>query len=120
VHELSIAVALVDLACEETTHLGTARIHALHVRIGPLSGVVEDALRFSFEVAAAGTTVDGATLAFERVPLVVYCATCDAEREIASPQHLRCPVCDTPTPQICQGTELQLAALEVVDDTPHR
>jgi len=53
-------MALVDAACEERTRLGNVRIDALHVRLGPLAGVVEEALAFSFALAAAGTDVDGA------------------------------------------------------------
>jgi hydrogenase nickel incorporation protein HypA/HybF len=55
VHELSIAVALVEMACEKAADLGDVRVDALHLRLGPLSGVVREALVFSFDVAAEGT-----------------------------------------------------------------
>ena len=113
-------MALVDAACEERTRLGNVRIDALHVRLGPLAGVVEEALAFSFTLAAAGTDVEGARLEFDRAPLLAYCPHCDDTREIASVQHLHCPVCDTPTGDIRGGTELQLAALELADDAPDR
>ena len=64
-HELSIAVSLVELACEEVERRQLQRVQALHVRIGPLSGIVTDALRFSFDVAAAGTPIEGALLKVE-------------------------------------------------------
>jgi hydrogenase nickel incorporation protein HypA/HybF len=67
-HELSIALSLVELAADELARLGDVRLHAVHVRVGTLSGVVADALRFSFDVAADGTTVAGATLEIEEVP----------------------------------------------------
>jgi Zn finger protein HypA/HybF involved in hydrogenase expression len=35
--ELSIALALVEMASEESARLGDVRVEALHVRIGPLS-----------------------------------------------------------------------------------
>jgi hydrogenase nickel incorporation protein HypA/HybF len=65
VHELSIAVSLVELACEEVERRQLQRVQALHVRVGPLSGIVTDALRFSFDVAAAGTPIEGALLKLE-------------------------------------------------------
>jgi hydrogenase nickel incorporation protein HypA/HybF len=65
VHELSIAVSLVELACEEVERRQLQRVQALHVRVGPLSGIVTDALRFSFDVAAAGTPIEGALLKVE-------------------------------------------------------
>jgi hypothetical protein len=61
-HELSIANALVEVACEEAEHRGLGQILALHLRIGPLAGVVKEALLFSFDLAAAGTAIEGARL----------------------------------------------------------
>jgi hydrogenase nickel incorporation protein HypA/HybF len=61
-HELSIANALVELACEEAEHRGLHRVQALHIRIGPLAGIVKEALLFSFDLAAAGTAIEGARL----------------------------------------------------------
>ena len=61
-HELAIATALVEVACEEVAHRRLERVQALHVRIGPLAGVVKEALLFSFDLAAAGTPIEGARL----------------------------------------------------------
>lgn len=37
-HELSIAMALVEMASEKLETLGAVRVEALHLRLGPLSG----------------------------------------------------------------------------------
>jgi len=112
VHELSIALSLVDVAGEQGARHG-GRVQVVHVRLGPLSGVVKDALVFSFDVATRGTPLEGSRLLIEDVPLVVYCPDCHAEREIASPQALVCDLCGRPTPDVRSGRELQLVALEV-------
>src|SRR5262245_60011878 len=104
-HELSVAVALVDLACEAAARLRAPRIDAVHVSIGPLAGIVEEALSFSFEMAAAGTLVEGATLRFERVPIIAFCAVCHEEKVISTPQHLRCPTCGALTPDVRSGRD---------------
>jgi len=120
-HELSIALSLVEAACEKAAELGGVRVEALRLRLGPLSGVVRDALLFSFELATAGTPIEGARLDIEDVPVVVFCPSCRAERELPSIQHFRCPVCDTLTPEVIQGRDLELAALEVIENaTPDR
>ena len=67
-HELSIAVSLVEVACEKAEELSPARVEALHVQVGRLSGVVPDALYFSFDVAARGTVLEGAKLLVEETP----------------------------------------------------
>ena len=61
-HELSIAVSLVDLACEEKERRQLPHVRAVHLRLGALSGVARDSLVFSFDVASAGTGIEGATL----------------------------------------------------------
>ena len=119
-HELSIAMALIDLAGEASRRLGGSRIEAVHVSIGPLAGVVEEALTFSFEVAAAGTALEGARLLVHHAPLVALCPKCHAEKTIDSPQHLHCPTCGAATPEIRSGRDLQLIAVEVPDDADCR
>ena len=115
-HELSIAMSLVDIASEEALRLGPARVVAIHVRIGAISGVVPDALQFAWELASNGTAVDGARLQIEEVPVTIYCEVCNAEQTLPSPQHFRCPVCDELALQIRGGRDLAMTALEVDDD----
>ena len=66
-HELSIAITLVELAAEAAQSLGAARVSRLFVRLGAGAGVTAEALRFSFDLAAAGTIVEGARLELEPV-----------------------------------------------------
>lgn len=112
-HELSIAISLVEAACEQAERLGGVRVQALHLRLGPLSGVVRQALEFSYELAAEGTAIAGARLEIEEVPVAVLCPECRERRELPGPQHLRCPVCGAATPEVVAGRELELFALEV-------
>lgn len=114
-HELSVALSLVDVACEELSRLGSVRVNAVHLRLGPLSGVARDALLFSFDAAAAGTTLEGARLEIEDVAVTVWCRVCAAERSLASVAYRRCPVCNTVAPEILRGEELEIIGLEVVD-----
>jgi len=114
VHEMSIAISLVELACEKAQGLGDVKVETLHLRLGALSGVVREALEFSFEAAAAGTPLAGARLAITDVPLTVICPHCQRERELPG-LPLLCPDCQSPTPQVVRGRDLELAALEVED-----
>src|SRR5262245_36129222 len=91
-HELSIAVSLIEMASEEAERLGV-QVEALHLRLGALSGVVREALLFSFDLAAEGTAIAGARLEIEDVPVVVYCPACREERLLPGLQSFLCPVC---------------------------
>lgn len=112
-HELSIAMSIVEFAAEEAERLGCARVSTVHLRLGEFSGVVKQALLASFEVACADTPLAGSRLIVEQVPLVVYCSGCDARREVRSDRWFVCSECGTPTPEIVQGNELEVTALEL-------
>jgi hydrogenase nickel incorporation protein HypA/HybF len=112
-HELSIAMSMIEMATEEAARQGDVRVSALHLKLGPLSGVVKEALLFSYEVASQGTRLEGSRLLIEEVPVIVYCPECDQERAIESIQRFCCAVCGTLTPNVVQGKELLVVALEL-------
>jgi hydrogenase nickel incorporation protein HypA/HybF len=112
-HELSIAMSILDVVDEEMERHAGARVEAIRVRLGPLSGVDKDALLSAFELAREQTPFAASQLVFEDVPIVVFCSTCRAERAVQSVQHFSCVECDTPASEVRQGRELELAALEL-------
>jgi Zn finger protein HypA/HybF (possibly regulating hydrogenase expression) len=112
VHELSIALSVVDLACAEAGRHG-GRVCAVHIRVGALAGVAAEALLASYEMAAARTPLEGSRLLIEEVPVVVFCERCEANRPLASLQSFSCPECGAPAPRVEQGRELELVALEI-------
>lgn len=113
VHELSIAMSMVEMATAEAARQGAAQVHALHLKLGPLSGVVKEALLFSWEVACEGSPLAGSQLLIEEVPVVVRCPECRINRTLPSIQNFSCPVCRTPTPVVVSGKELEVVALEI-------
>ena len=112
-HELSIALSLVEGVQETAAREGIQRVTAVHVRVGALSGIAPDALRFSWELATAGTVAADSALRIEDVPLVVFCERCAAERAPRAASGLVCPDCGSACPSIVRGRELQLVAMEV-------
>jgi hydrogenase nickel incorporation protein HypA/HybF len=47
------------------------------------------------------------------VPVIVFCDRCNAARTLRSVQLFCCSECGIPTPDIRQGKELELVALEI-------
>lgn len=111
-HELSIALSILDLAEEEADRRG-ARVVAVHVKLGPLSGVAKEALESAYELAREGTPLASAALVIEEVPLVVHCSRCAADRTLDAMQPLCCSTCGTATNDIVSGRELEVSALEI-------
>jgi hydrogenase nickel incorporation protein HypA/HybF len=111
-HELSIAMSIVELAEEEAVERGVA-ISAVHLKLGPLSGVVKRALLSAYEMACEQTALAGSQLIIEEVPIVVYCPRCEQRRTLTSAQWFQCPECGTPVSDVLEGRELLVTALEV-------
>jgi hydrogenase nickel incorporation protein HypA/HybF len=112
-HELSIALGILDVAEEEAARRGGARVAAIHLKLGPLCGVVKEALRSAYELARETSSFPTAELVIEEVPVAAYCGACDAERPVVSIQQLCCAVCGAPTPAVVRGRELEVVALEI-------
>jgi hydrogenase nickel incorporation protein HypA/HybF len=112
-HELSIAISLIEAAEEEAVKRNVTSVTAVHLRLGPLAGVVKEALLFSYDLAAEGTPLMGSKLIIEEVPVLVFCAVCQERQPIRSLQSFRCAACDTPATEVVQGRELQVVGLEI-------
>jgi hydrogenase nickel incorporation protein HypA/HybF len=112
-HELSIALSIIEMAQEESDRRGGAQVQAVHLRLGLLSGVVKEALLSSYEMACHATPLEGSQLLIEEIPVEVFCPKCDAERPVSSIQWFCCPECGTPTPTVVRGKELEVVALEI-------
>jgi hydrogenase nickel incorporation protein HypA/HybF len=114
-HELSVALSIVD-AVEEEAERHSGHVEAIHLRLGPLAGVVKEALLSAWDLACESSPLAGVRLVVEDVPIVVYCATCQSQQAVTSMQWLCCAKCETPAHEIVQGRELEIRALEIRDD----
>jgi len=115
VHERSIALSIVEGAEEQILRGGGGYVCAVHLKLGPLSGVVKEALLSAFGLAREGTPFAECDLLIEEVPVTVFCPTCEAPRAVESMQERRCVQCGTFAPKVLSGEELELSAIEIAD-----
>ena len=113
-HELSIALSILEVAEEEAQRRGGVQVEAIHLKIGPLSEVVKEALLSAYELAVEQTAFSACRLVIEEVPILVRCSSCNAERLVHSIQNFCCVECGTAASDVVTGRELQLSALELV------
>ena len=111
-HEVGLMQNALTLALDYAAREQASRIDRLALRVGELSGVDPDALRFAFDVVCQGTIAEQAQLSIEVCPTLCFCSLCQ------SPFHptetgYECPNCQTWSTSIVQGKELELASLEV-------
>jgi len=112
-HELSIAMSILDAVEEEAEQRNYSSVTAIHVRIGVLSGVVADALASAYELAVENTPFAQTRLVIETVPIMVLCPTCRAPRQVRSAYDFRCSECEAVSLEILAGRELDISRLEV-------
>lgn len=114
-HELSLARNLLDILEREGRERGFRRVLRIRLRIGPLSNVVPDALRFGFAASAEGTLAEGADVVFEEVPLRLRCSSCGTESTVQNWLFL-CPSCGSVETVVRQGEDLEIIDIEVEEN----
>jgi len=113
-HELSIAMSIVETAQEEAERRGWAHVHAVHLKLGLLTGVVKGALLSSYEMACEATPLQGSRLVIEEIPVEIFCAKCDARRRSALSMVLLSGMRHR-TSDVVQGKELQVVGMEITE-----
>ena len=112
-HELGIMESALTLVQRYAVEKRANRVERVVLRIGTLSGVDPESLRFAFDVVSRGTVAEGATLEIESVSAAVYCRAC--QKEFAGKDRgfiFTCPDCGDLCGEIRRGREIELGRLE--------
>lgn len=112
-HELSIALSIVDGVLQELDRQKPGQVEVVHLRLGRLSGVDKDALSFSYGVACEGTALVNSRLFIEEVDVAIFCPACGVERPIHSFPLLTCAKCGAAGGRVLHGEELEITAMEM-------
>lgn len=115
-HELSIAQNLVEIANTAAQQANVQRVTAIRLQLGALSGVVKDSLLFCYDIASAGTLLEGSKLLIEELPVIIYCPQCQQTVALETVQAFCCPVCGTFSSDVRQGRELEILSLEAEEE----
>jgi hydrogenase nickel incorporation protein HypA/HybF len=111
-HEVGIAAAILEAGQVEAARRPGSKLVRIGVRIGVLSGVDNDALRFAFRALTAGTDLDALELQIESPSRRNCCECCGHEFE-SSLYNAACPRCTNEATLLTGGDELELAYVEV-------
>ena len=116
-HEVGIMESALAAVRDEAAKHGATRVSRIVLRIGMLTGVDHEALRFAYEALTPATLADGAVLEIESVPARAHCAACAREFSVTQGFILQCPQCGEFCGDIRQGRELAIARLEFPEST---
>lgn len=101
-HELSITQSIVEIVAE---HARGRKVGRVTLEIGKCAGVMADAVRFCFDVAAQGTALEGASLEIREIEARARCAAC-GEQFVQETLYMPCPTCGTLEFERITGEEL--------------
>ena len=88
------------------------RVTAIHIGMGPLSGVEERLLKNAYPLASAGTIASDAKLHVRTTAIRVRCTQCQSETD-AKPNRLVCGHCGDWRTELISGDELLLIRVEL-------
>lgn len=111
-HELSLAMSLVELAESEMIRSGSAAVISVDVLIGKLSGVDPEALKFMLDLSKKNTLLDQAVINFELVEGNGKCRMCHHEFSVDTLSPV-CPGCHGISIEVTGGDQLRIVSMEV-------
>jgi hydrogenase nickel incorporation protein HypA/HybF len=114
-HELSIAQNIVEIVEDHLPEIGVRKVKSVKLKVGELSGIVPDSLKFCFGAITADTPMQDVILEIERVPFVLECKKCGkvSTNEIGI---FLCTVCGSDETKMISGNELLVAEIELFDE----
>jgi hydrogenase nickel incorporation protein HypA/HybF len=110
VHEYSIVQSLYDAVTAQAAARSAKAVHALHVRIGEMSGVDPGLLDTAWRTFRVKTICEDAALEIEIVPARWRCSVCGAD--LPPGAVLWCRDCGAPA-RLQQGDEIVLDSIVV-------
>ena len=113
---MSVALAAADrVAAAAGRAAGVTAVRSVRLQVGELAGVVPDALAFSFELACAGTVLEGAELITEAVPGRARCTPCAHEWAVGMPTRLTCSACGATHTELLAGRGMEYRHADEAD-----
>jgi hydrogenase nickel incorporation protein HypA/HybF len=112
-HELSIAIQIVEIVEEEAAKVEAESITRLELEIGLLSGVERDALEFAMEEAIRGSLLEKTQIVYNFIKAVMVCEECCNEFN-TDDYFNSCPYCNSLKTIFIKGKELNIKSIEIL------
>lgn len=111
-HELSIAMGIVDIAQKEIDKVNARKVDLIVLEIGTLAGIEFDALDFVWQSAVKGTVLEHAVKKINVIHGEARCSDCETVFKLDN-IYDSCPKCKSYLKHIIKGKELLVKSLEV-------
>lgn len=111
-HELSLAIDIVDIVENHARNAGAHDVCSVIVDVGELSGVVPDALELALMSAKENTMLQNARIQLSIISAMAKCRNCNATFK-TSTVFDPCPFCNSFNPEIIDGNKLEVRSITI-------
>lgn len=114
VHEVSVALAMIDELQKIAERNGAKKILHVRLKIGRMSGIVVDSLKFAFDaVKLEQPLTASAEIMIDEVPLIYKCNECGRSFETDSLYFPSCTECGSYNLTVLSGEEQHIENVEI-------
>ena len=111
-HELSLALEVIDLAQREAGKRGIVTIREILIEVGDLSGVEADTFQSALEMVVKDSVLENAGINLVRIPGTGKCSACSNEFKMKT-RFDTCPGCQCFASEITGGDDFRIVSLTV-------
>jgi hydrogenase nickel incorporation protein HypA/HybF len=112
-HEYFVTQQLVKIAEDELKNIHFKKVTRIKVVVGELSGIIDESLKFYFDILTKGTILEGAQLEIIPKKALLYCQKCSEYFERT--KDFTCPKCLSLGKLTEHGKEFYIESIEVDD-----
>ncbi len=114
-HEMSIAMSIVDAVVANAEKEGGVRISGVELLVGKLAGIEAESLKFCFSAATKGTIAEGAALVIGEPEGTGECGECGMRFPVTF-YYAECPKCRSLRITIVSGEEFLIQTITIEEE----
>ena len=121
-HEASVVANIVDAVLEELKKYDVKKVNSVTLRIGDLTQLGAEQMKFAYEILSEGNILSGSELIIESEPVVLKCKKCGFEGPAKTLEGgdysghsvlvLCCPECNGPV-DILEGQSCCVKSMDI-------
>ena len=110
-HELSIALSIVNLAVQEAQNNGNSQLSELEIEVGELAGVDIEGIDFSLGIILKSSRMN-VSHKIDTIAAISHCNICKKDFSVIR-KYTSCPFCGSKDTYLKKGHELRLKSIVV-------
>lgn len=111
---MSVAKNILDIVHEHIRPEDETKVSSIILKVGELSGIVNESLEFCFSTLVHNTPLNKAKLIIQTIPISAVCNSCNQISQLEYGVFF-CEKCHSSDIKLISGNELQIEQIELED-----